>query len=215
MTMKWRRFKIGLSLIICFVCLMNAETHQDYQKRLQKRHLFWEKLRPSYSKLQYAGGIGLISSGLGWKYGSYRQWETDAMIGFVPAYSTDKPKVTLTLKQSFLPWNNRRINDKFAFDPLSCGLAINSILDGEFWVNEPEKYPNNYYSFSTKLRFWFHAGQRITFRIPEDKRVYAESVTLFYEISTNDLYLISAFNNRYLKPTDYLRLAFGLKFQIF
>lgn len=161
------------------------------------------------------GGIGLISSGLGWKYGSYEQWETDAMLGFVPAYSTDKPKITLTLKQNFLPWNNRRINDKFAFDPLNCGLAINSILDGEFWVNEPEKYPSNYYSFSTKLRFWFHAGQRITLYIPEEKRNYAESVTFFYEISTNDLYLISAFNNRYLKPTDYLRLAFGLKFQIF
>lgn len=213
--MKWRRFKIGLLLASCFMGAANAETHQGYQKRLEKTQVFWEKLRPSYSKLQYAGGLGLISSGLGWKFGSYGQWETDAMIGFVPAYSTDKPKITLTLKQNFLPWNNRPINDKFTFDPLNCGLAINSILGSEFWVSEPEKYSKGYYSFSTRLRHWIHVGQRITLHIPEDKRSYAESVTFFYEISTNDLYLISAFNNRYLKPTDYLRLAFGLKFQIF
>ena len=29
-----------------------------------------------------------------------------------------------------------------------------------------------------------------------------------------DLYIISAFTNRYLKPRDYLKLSFGLKFQI-
>lgn len=213
--MKWRRFKIVWCLFTCFVCLTQAETPQRYQKRLERSQQYWENLRPSYSKLQYAGGIGLLSAGLGWKYGSYGQWETDAMMGFVPAYSTENPKITLTLKQNFLPWNKRPINNLFTFDPLSCGLAVNSILDGEFWVSEPDKYPSNYYSFSTKLRFWLHVGQRITLHIPEDKRNYAESVTFFYEISTCDLYLINAFNNRYLKPTDYLRLAFGLKFQVF
>jgi hypothetical protein len=40
-------------------------------------------------------------------------------------------------------------------------------------------------------------------------------VTAFYELSSCDLYVVSAVTNRYLKPTDYLRLSFGLKFQIF
>ena len=51
--------------------------------------------------------------------------------------------------------------------------------------------------------------------VPEKYRKFSKSITAFYEISTCDLYVVSAFNNSYLKPDDYLRLSFGLKFQIF
>lgn len=213
--MKWYHSKISLSLITCFICLINIKAQEIYHERIHKSRMFWQQLIPSHSKIQYAGGIGLISAGIGWDYGSSNQWETDFLIGYVPRYTTENAKMTLTLKQNFLPWNKRRINDYFTFDPLTCGLAVNSILSNDFWVNEPEKYPNSYYSFSTKLRFWIHIGQRISFHIPEKKRFFARSVTVFYEISSNDLYLVNAFNNSYLTPSDYLRLAFGLKFQIF
>lgn len=213
--MRLHRFKTILPLVCFFVCSIVTNAQTSYQTRLQKTEHFWERLKPKYTKLQYAGGIALISAGLGWNYGSRSQWETDALMGFIPAYSTQNAKMTLTLKQSFLPWNNRKINNKFTFDPLTCGLAANSVLGNEFWVREPDKYPSNYYSFSTKIRFWVHLGQRITLRTPEEKRFWSKSVTLFYELSSCDLYIANAIGNRYLKPSDFLRLSLGIKFQIF
>ena len=46
-------------------------------------------------------------------------------------------------------------------------------------------------------------------------QVYPDLETLKEDIRKNDLYLASAFTNKYLKPKDYLRLSFGLKLQFF
>jgi hypothetical protein len=58
-------------------------------------------------------------------------------------------------------------------------------------------------------------GQRLRYDIPDGNHKWMKSVTAFYELSSCDLYIVSAFTNHYLKPTDYLRLSFGLKFQVF
>jgi len=156
--------------------------------------------------------MGLLSFGTGWQYAN---WETDIFLGFVPKYSTDKTKVTFTVKQNFIPWkiNLKRIK-QVSIDPLACGMYVNTVFGGDFWSAEPDKYPSGYYNFSTKVRFNIFMGQRITLHINPLHRFFAKSITFFYEINTNDLYLVSAFTNKYLKPKDYLGISFGLKMQI-
>jgi len=213
--MKLLNFKHILILgIIIFVSSGTLAAQNGYERRVEKYRSQWDKLIPTHQKIQYAGGMGLISLGVGWDYGKNDQWETDVFLGFLPKYSTKENKITFTVKQNFIPWDNR-INKLFSYEPLACGLYINTIFNGDFWVSEPDKYPNGYYSFSTKMRFNIFLGQRITLHLPPDKRFFSRSVTAFYEISSNDLYLVSAFGNSSLKPTDYLRLSFGLKFQLF
>lgn len=58
-----------------------------------------------------------------------------------------------------MPWKIK-LNDQFNIEPLACGLYLNTVLDNEFWVKEPEKYPSGYYGLSTKLRTNIFAGQR-------------------------------------------------------
>ncbi|MDR0347953.1 MAG: hypothetical protein LBH90_00485 [Tannerella sp.] len=208
-------FKVSLIVMISVVSGMEAKAREVDQEHIEKSGTLWKNLIPSHVKMQYAGGIGFISAGLGWDYGKSNRWETDVMLGFVPSYSTQRAKATFTLKQHFFAWNNRRISSRITIDPFAAGLAANMIMDGAFWVNEPDRYPDGYYSFSTKLRFWIHAGQRITLHLPGEKKEAARSITAFYEISSCDLYLFRAFANRSLQPGDYLRLAFGLKFHLF
>ncbi len=213
--MKWWISKCKIyPVLILFLLPITALSQNGYEKRVEKYQNQWNRLIPTHTKIQYAGGMGLLSFGAGWDYGKNNQWETDVLFGFLPKYSTSKTKITFTLKQNFIPWN-KYLGKNFSIDPLACGLYINTIFDGDFWVSEPDKYPNDYYSFSTKMRFNIYVGQRITYRIPENKRFFAKSITAFYELSTNDLYMVSAFTNKYLKPDDYLRLSFGLKFQLF
>ncbi len=182
-----------------------------YIQRLERYERAWINLIPSYAKIQYAGNMGMFSFGTGWCYGKNDQWETDALFGFIPKYDSKTTKVTFTLKENFTPWKVE-CNKHFYFEPLSCGIYLNSILNDEFWVKAPDKYPKGYYWFATKIRINVFVGERLTFKIPTKHRFFAKTLTVFYEISSSDFAVMSAIGNAYLKPSDYLTLSFGVKF---
>ena len=216
MKKNWLNFSYLLTIVLlCFCSLKGyAETETNgYKNRIDRYRDLWTSLMPTYSKLQYAGGMGLINFGLGWSYGKKNQWETDAFLGFIPRYSSDNSKITMTLKQNFIPWR-KELNKTLTLEPLVCGLYFNTVFSDEFWTQEPDRYPKGYYGFSTRVRTHIFAGQRLRINIPDKKRFFSRSVTAFYEISSCDFYIVSAFTN-HLKPEDYLRLSFGVKFDIF
>lgn len=188
--------------------------HSRYDRRVHRYRRHWEALIPTHTKLQFAGNMGLLSIGTGWDYGRRNQWETDLLLGFLPKYDSDRAKLTMTLKQNYIPWSLQIRQSDFDFEPLTCGLYMNTVFGNEFWVHEPDRYPQGYYGFSSKVRFHIFVGQRLTFNIPTRYRITARAITLFYELSTSDLYVVSAFTNRYLKPKDYLSLSFGIKLQL-
>lgn len=173
---------------------------------------FWNRLVPRYIKAQFAGSIGIVSAGVGWNYGK-GHWETDALLGLVPRNADRHAMATFTLKQNYLPWDIN-IGEDFRFEPFNCGLFLNTLFDDDFWVENPDRYPQGYYTFSTKIRIHVFVGERITYKFKRHD-FFAKSITFFYELSTSDLYLINAISNHYLKPKDYLSLAFGIKLQIF
>ena len=150
--------------------------------------------------------MGLLYLGTGWDYGKRNQWETDIFLGFLPKYHSKRTKITMTLKQNYMPWSID-LGKEFSIEPLACGMYFNTVFGDEFWTNEPERYPKGYYGFSSRIRIHIFLGQRW--------RLGARAVTFYYEISTCDLYVVSAFVNKYLKPKDYLSLSFGLKTQLF
>lgn len=184
-----------------------------YEKRVERYTSAWNKLIPQYVKTQFAGSIGLVSVGTGWSYCKNRL-ETDILFGIVPKYQDSRSKLTFTVREQYTPWNLPIRETDWSIQPLTCGLFINTLVDGRFWNSEPGgKYPSNYYNFSSKIRFNIFLGQQVTYNLALTKSLH-RSVSFYYQISTCDLYLVSAWNNSYLKPTDYLSLAFGLKFQI-
>ena len=74
------------------------------------------------------------SFGTGWDYGKRNQWETDVLLGFIPKYSSKKAKVTMTLKQNYMPWSIN-IGKGFSTEPLACGLYVNTVFGNQFWGN--------------------------------------------------------------------------------
>jgi hypothetical protein len=214
--MKSQHFKHTILFIIFGISLMGklVQAQTAYEERVTKYKDKWQHLIPSYYKTQFAGGMGLISVGTGWDYGKNNQWETDVFLGFLPKYSTDRSKVTFTLKQNFIPWEIH-VNHRLSINPLTCGVYLNTIFGSQYWATEPDKYPDNYYSFSTKMRFYVFAGQRFTWNINPRKRLYAKSLSFFYELNTNDLYLASAIPNNYLSARDIIKLSLGIKMQVF
>ena len=140
--MKWSIIK-HVALIGClYLCSTqtllaeeNRELSTKYDKRVHRYKERWEKLIPSQTKLQYAGGMGFLSAGIGWDYGKRDQWESDIFIGFIPKYDSKRAKTTMTLKQSYLPWSFD-LKKGFSIEPLACGLYFNTVFGDEFWVRE-------------------------------------------------------------------------------
>ena len=209
--MKWFIFKcIGCGCLVFMTVFADAQTrHERLQEKYQSN---WAKLVPRYNKVQFAGEMGLFSLGCGWDYGKKRQWETDILFGYLPKFEGKEWHITFTLKENYIPWRvNLNERKKWVLEPFTASLYINKIFGNEFWTKEPDKYPEKYYNVATNLRFNIAFGQRIRFNW--DPRGLSDHITFFYEVGTNDLYIISYFTKKYLSITDIFSLSLGLKFQ--
>lgn len=166
--MRWSIIRIGIITIFLSLAInVFGDTEYDreqrraerHQRQLQRYKSRWNRLIPKYQNIQYAGSMGLFSLGAGWDYGKKKQWETELLFGLIPQFSSNKTKVTFTLKQNYAPWEVS-LGGQWWLEPLVTGLYMNTVLSDDFWVKEPEKYPNNYYKFSTRIRFHILHGQR-------------------------------------------------------
>lgn len=191
-----------------------AHGRRPLDRRMHRQREGWERLIPTHFKWQYAGGMGLMSFGFGWDYGRKCRWETDFFLGFLPKSKSDKFYLTATVKQNYIPWNIA-IGDRCSVDPFYCGLYINTIFGRQFWVKQPDRFPKKYYTFSTKIHTFLFVGQRFTINTNLHTKSNLKGVTLFYELSTCDLYLFSAMGNKYLDWKDILGISFGIKLQLF
>ncbi|WP_295878819.1 hypothetical protein [uncultured Alistipes sp.] len=172
----------------------------------------WKRLLPTHVKVQYAGGMGVVSAGYGWDYGRKCRWETDLMIGLLPGAYADKTHTTFTLRQNYIPWSIRCC-ERFAIEPFTCGLYMTLISGEKFWIHEPDRYPGDqYYSFTSRLRLHLYAGQRVTWYLKGDSLL--RNITLYYELSANDLDIIAKCGNRTLHLSDIVYFSFGIKFQL-
>lgn len=185
-----------------------------YDLRVHRYRRHWGALIPTQLILQNAGNMGYLSMGIGWDYGRRRQWETHLLVGFIPKYSSSRAKVTTTLKETYTPFSIY-VGRGFAVEPLSTGLYVNTVYGGEFWGRQPGRYPVKYYeALSTKFRVNAFLGQRVTMRVPNNRRLFVKSVSAFYELSVCDLYVRAMFQDSSVSLWDVLALSLGLKVQL-
>ena len=185
-----------------------------YERRMKRYRSVWQSLQPSQFIMQNAGNMGLLSFGLGWNYGKRNQWETHLLFGWIPKYKGHSVRMTMTLKETYIPWN-KRLGEEWRLEPLTVGLYANTVFGKAFWRSQPSRYPDKYYQFlSTRVRLNVFLGQRITVIVPNNKRKFVKSMTAFYELSTCDLYIRCMFQDSSVKLKDIVGLSLGLKMQI-
>jgi len=231
--MKWNRF-ITSAAVLFSCCLgsfadesiFSKEEAMDeasaspskYDLRVNHYREHWAALIPTQFVIQNAGNMGVVSLGIGWDYGKRKQWETDLLFGYIPKHQSSRGKLTMTLKENYIPWSfalrNPSKTSGWSFEPLTASIYINTVYGHEFWKSQPNRYPDSYYDFmSTKFRLNAAIGQRFTFTIPHEKRKGSKSISLFYEISTCDLYLRARIVDHNVPWKDVLGLSLGIKIQ--
>lgn len=195
-----------LTFILCSPLAMGQGTDEEKTERAKS---YWSRFNPDQAKFQFAGSMGMFSIGPGLSYGEKLQWETDLFIGFIPQIDQMKGHITLTLKQTYTPFRIE-LNDKFTYEPLTAGIYMNKIFGSYFWERLPSKYPKNYYFWSTNTRFNVFLGQTISFQPSKES---PRNWSFFYEVNTNDLYILSAYGNNIIDLTDIINISFGLRYR--
>ena len=208
------------SLLLHFSAAGFAEGDSEYTERdirksqkEEKIRKQWARLLPRQNKLQFAGSMGMFSGSFGWYYGKKNQWETDLFLGFIPKMNRQDGHVTMTLKETYTPWRIE-LNEDFSYEPLTTGIYINKIFGEYFWSKLPERYPDGYYFWAVNTRFNISLGQAISFELNKSP-LFGEEISFYYELSTNDLYLISAIGNRSIRTWDIIGLSLGIRYRMF
>ena len=233
--MRWSRFVISIVLSFNMAAAVLAQDsigvkreaeHQDsevYRHRVERLQNRWASLIPNQFVIQNAGNMGVLSVGTGWGYG-HGHWETHLLFGYIPKRQSTRGKLTMTLKENYIPWNlllsaPQNESDDFlkrgwTLNPLTASIYVNTVYGHEFWKSQPGRYPDKYYQFlSTKFRLNVAFGQRITWEIPRNRRKYAKSISLFYEVSSCDLYIRAKFQDSSIPLKDIIGLSLGVKLQ--
>ncbi|MBR1788506.1 MAG: hypothetical protein IJ762_04875 [Bacteroidaceae bacterium] len=220
MTMKWKLCIISLLTLVSLRTMADDSIYvkpsspSRYDRRVNRYRKNWGALIPTLFVFQNAGNMGTLSGGIGWDYGRRKQWETELMFGFVPKHQSHRTKVTMTLKENYLPWSIG-MKHGWSIEPLSASFYLNTIFGHEFWKQQPSRYPKGYYKLlSTRVRVNIAIGQHITWQIPQERRHMSRSISLFYEVSTCDWYIVSKVVDWGGIPLrDIVGLSFGVKFQ--
>lgn len=193
----------------------SSDVVSKYDKRIHRYRKNWGALVPTQNVIQFFGNMGLVSIGVGWDYGKHRQWETELLFGMIPKYDSKSVKITMTLKENYTPWSVS-LKKGWSFEPLECGLYLNTVFGRDFWTSQPTKYESGYYPFSTRIRPNIFLGERFHVEIPKNKRKFIKGLTFFYELSTNDIGVMRFYRNGGTAEFwDVFGLSFGLKTQLF
>ncbi|QNP53329.1 hypothetical protein H9L05_06865 [Hymenobacter qilianensis] len=168
---------------------------------------------PKHAVLQAAGGIGMVSGGVG--YSVFRQrLDVDVLAGYVPQrYAGTKALGIFTLKTTYTPYTIPLRNAAWCLHPFSFGGLVNYTPSRTLNRSRDEKYYDGYYWWSSTIRFGAFVGGRVARGLKPAGSGQPRMVSLYYELGTNDLYVVSkATNLSGLKVTDILTLGVGGKF---
>lgn len=153
-----------------------------------------DNLVPHFYAMQYGGSIGYLSVGAGYNLGS--KTRLSVHYGFVPE-DVGGPLHVVAAKFMYSPWLIE-IDPKVKLNLLDVGLLFSYHFGHQFASSWPSyRYPDGYYWWKTSLRY--HLAIENSIRIYTKGAI--QSVSLYVEANTNDLYLVS-----YVQNTDALNL---------
>ena len=167
----------------------------------------YARFLPDYVKLQFAGGIGLLSAGVGYSFFK-EKLEVSYFYGYVPkAVSIDDlHSVSLQVTAKFLRF---KVSPNIEIVPLNIGWFIHHTFGNEYWITLPSHYPAEYYWWSPGRNSGIFLGGEIKTKLLSNKT--PASGTAFYaRVGTRGLYITSKVRNSSIPIQDIIEFGFGV-----
>jgi hypothetical protein len=198
----------GFKVLVVMALAFTTNVTDSYsQETVSEDSVKLRKFLPDYVKLQYAGGIGFISAGVGYTF--FRQkLDISFFYGYVPTWFTvdDLHSVSLQFTAKIF---RIKASKNIEILPLNFGWYLHHTFGNEYWVKLPDNYPTGYYWWSPGRNAGIFLGGEIKTKLLANKS--PASGTAFYaRIGTRGLYLSSKIGNSSIPITDIIELGFGI-----
>jgi hypothetical protein len=197
-----------MRLLLCFVLLsffykLNAQDSTSV--KFSKKEKSW--YIPDYTKIQFAGNIGFVSIGVGYKVINKTLF-TELLYGYAPnSYPGSKSVHLITLKNTFTILN-KEVGKGYTFSPIA-GLTTSIETGNNSFLKVPAIYPDDYY-ITNAVHFSFFIGALLHKSLSTKKRI--KGIDFYLEVGTVDIYLWSALTNREVNFGDVFSSSSGLNF---
>lgn len=161
---------------------------------------------PDEYKLQYAGEIGFLSLGFGYRIS--KVYHPALYFGYVSEdFGADRNSVfTVSLKNNFYVCGERLFK---GFRPY-VGASLNWMSAHNSFRHLPDYYPDNYY-FQNKLHLMPYVGGEKKFKLNWN---YFNSIGVYGELGAIDAYLLEAIRTEYITLGKVLSLGLGVTFYL-
>jgi len=172
------------------------------------QHTWTKSLIPDFAGVQYAGSIGYVSIHTGYNF-FHDKTDLSFHYGYVPEAKGGELHIS-AVKFEYRPFSIK-LGDKLIFHPLNPVVFLSYTFGKNFGLSfDRDQYPKGYYFWSPALRE--HLGLSTELKLMGDKSSRIKSISLYTEANTNDLYMVSWFENRTSSPiTKIFHLGFGLR----
>ena len=169
--------------------------------------------RPRHVLLQTGGGLGMVAGGAGYEFAN-NKLELDILLGYVPKHYGGSTLSLASAKFLYSPFRVQ-LSDKLQLLPVTAGVYF-SYTHGTINDELPGQYSSDYYWFSTDTRYGPLLGSRLTYLGgPVNATGRPRKMSAFYELGSNDLYLVSYFSSpNGLNFSQTLTLTLGVKVDI-
>jgi len=166
----------------------------------QKNRLV-KALIPDHGTLQFAGGIGFLSGGIGYD-SKTKRIQTDILYGYVPQKLGGVTIHSITGKFTWIAVSSK-LKNNIRVDWLSTGLLINYVFGKQYFFLSPDKYPLKYYGLPTAAHVGIFAGGGLRYK----------RAGVYYELGTTDRDLASYVGNIKAIPFfDIVNIGVGAKY---
>jgi hypothetical protein len=201
-----KRWNFKIELVIILILLgFRAETFcqvkQNFDSAKYKRFL------PDYVKLQFAGGIGFLSTGVGYTLLKDRI-DITFFYGYVPEFvaTDDLHSVSLQFTSKLLRF---KVNKNIELLPLNIGWFIHHTFGSEYWIKLPEHYPDEYYWWSPGRNSGVFLGAEVKTKLLSNTTP-ATGTAFYVRVGSRGLYLASKFGNSSIPLNDIIEFGFGI-----
>lgn len=164
---------------------------------------------------QYAGGQGLATLGAGYAVLG-RRLDLDLLAGYVPKRYSITTMGLFTAKVTYSPWHLAVGASRWRVRPFSVGGLVSYTASEGMNKTRDDKYYRGYYWWPAHTRLGAFVGGRVAYQLAPRPHRQPHTVSLYYELGTNDLYFVSFRQNHGALPlSSILTLGLGAKFDLF
>ncbi|MHB0756426.1 hypothetical protein [Polaribacter sp. M15] len=162
---------------------------------------------PDYASLQFAGNIGLLSTGVGYEIFD-NVWFAELLYGYIPEAITEaKSTHLITIKNTF-PIFTKELSKNYFISPIA-GLTATYDATTNTFTTLPSQFTKGYY-VSNAIHFVIFGGVKI--HKDFDAKSIFKGIDFYYELGTVESYLWYAITSKEVSMGDAFSSAIGVHF---